>query len=1431
MTHELRRGAGWRVLLPVLALPALVLLAAGTGCLTTKAKPADDPLRPKDLSPVTWRTAPRHPPVEIVRGGQARAVVFIADTNLVKQLRPPRRPNERPTTFSQMLEQLVVSVGQATGTNLTVVTNAPAAAQPAIVIGACAESRASGIDASAIPAEGFVVRTAPNRVFLVGSSMGGEGVCWAIADFLERFVGVRWYWPTPYGGRSIRPLPALVIPPVHYADQPVFPYRSMYQDWYWLQARSSDEEILPMAPGAGAEGAETLWLGDFFRLMRHGNSWPYEPVQQGARIYEFMNATLRTNAPLFAVRDDGSSNCDTFCYSSPELLACYLLNLERAWDKGGRNVFIGGITRNCVTLWPCMDLGCHSLVSACRCAPCRQMAARGGDALLMADFVRRLCEEVKRRWPAKKVIYVPWGILKCPEEMTFPDNLLVNSLDLGAMGLLHQPQIRREQEGLLHTWAAKTGRPNGMWIDFAGPGDWTLGPVQFPHLVQEFYQTNVHRLAGGEVLSYAAPCFVTAAPTCYIWNRALWNPDLDVDAILDEMCKRLFGAGAADARELLRLQCDRWEKTPLSRPIRVAEQRVAPKLFREIWPAEVVARMKVLRDQALAAIEQSGDTAARRAFLYWTWSFDAFAEYAASINEGVAPGRAGEPGGEQAPPTVSAAAAPAEANPAAEARFQGGAAATNVIRIANLHRSEAGEGQSDLRFDLAWGTAWRALWTEPAAQSVTGRELPVESWSAAWVFAKYLTAADKASNVWRHATLAPAAASHQAPAGATLEVGLTAGRGAGVFLYRAAPGHGALDLRDVRLRWLHGADGVTNPAAAELRLFALEMVHVPQAPFQLGSGGTEDGSFTDGAWTDGAALPFLVDERWSAPRAEGSNARRIGAAPGRLWGVSEYGRNRIGSEGAVLDRYPTGYEAFYCMRYEVTREQFTAMVNTLPERLFEETFAGDSTHAGSIFTAAGRYGLAGVWPAFTAAKPYQACNLLSWWDAARFAAWAGLRPMTELEYEKACRGPRKPAAGEFTWGTAQIAQEEYLMEREGRDDERVTNARRDGAGNANYELTMPAYFGWPARSGVSAIPGSPVRAGLFATPAGGRAAGGASYWGILELSGNVREQVITIGNARGRLFEGAHGDGSPEIPADWPPLAGEETAIGTGFRGGFYGDLTGPLRVSDRSRAVFKDREASFSPEQRNEANGWRGVRTAPAADAAAGSGTAARAARLATVATNRRMPPPDPAFRADGVLNEWTNRPTLIARELSRIYPKDRRHPPGKERLWQGPDDFSVKAWWAADSAALCIAAEVTDDCHFNTQTNGAIWNGDALQLGVALATNRHVNLGLALTATGVVFRVFEGPTEPLAQRAAYAVVHDAAARTTRYELRLPLAALGLKPGDGFGFNLVFLDDDDGGGSRYWFQLAPGLSGRNARTPPPWFLYPRFELDASPTP
>ena len=68
------------------------------------------------------------------------------------------------------------------------------------------------------------------------------------------------------------------------------------------------------------------------------------------------------------------------------------------------------------------------------------------------------------------------------------------------------------------------------------------------------------------------------------------------------------------------------------------------------------------------------------------------------------------------------------------------------------------------------------------------------------------------------------------------------------------------------------------------------------------------------------------------------------------------------------------------------------------------------------------------------------------------------------------------------------------------------------------------------------------------------------------------------------------------------------------------------------------------------------------------------------------------------------------------------------------------------------------------------------------------------------------QGPT--LSKTAGCAVARDEAARVTRYELRLPLADIGLKPGEECGFNFLFFDDDDGNGQRYRLQWAPEHDG-----------------------
>jgi hypothetical protein len=132
-----------------------------------------------------------------------------------------------------------------------------------------------------------------------------------------------------------------------------------------------------------------------------------------------------------------------------------------------------------------------------------------------------------------------------------------------------------------------------------------------------------------------------------------------------------------------------------------------------------------------------------------------------------------------------------------------------------------------------------------------------------------------------------------------------------------------------------------------------------------------------------------------------------------------------------------------------------------------------------------------------------------------------------------------------------------------------------GVGNAAYLETMSGF-------------GGPLRVGVFAASADqkNREETGGSYYGIMELSGNLYERCISVGHPTGRAFTGNHGDGALSTTgahnvAQWPA-----NNDGIGFKGGSYINQSRFIRVSDRYDAAN-----GFSGT--NSRIGFRGVRTA----------------------------------------------------------------------------------------------------------------------------------------------------------------------------------------------------------------------------------------------
>lgn len=479
----------------------------------------------------------------------------------------------------------------------------------------------------------------------------------------------------------------------------------------------------------------------------------------------------------------------------------------------------------------------------------------------------------------------------------------------------------------------------------------------------------------------------------------------------------------------------------------------------------------------------------------------------------------------------------------------------NNIQVTNL--SLTGQNTTSdtklIKFDLAWENSWR---TSAAPYN----------WDAAWVFAKYRLTS---GSTWHHATLSSSSLDHSAASGSTIDA---VSDGVGAFVYRDVDGSGSNAFANMQLMWDYGADGLLDQDSVEICIFAIEMVYVTSGNFYIGDGNSST--------TSAAAFELIPNLNSYVPITNALSASfetnsGVDDNPLRVVGIRVDGDGGIDSDNdGTIDEpnFPVGYDAFYCMKYEISQGQFVEFLNHLNSG--QSNIAQATTAARLNITGSGN-----TWGTNVPNRPHGAGYLA----IVAYLDWSGLRPMTETEYEKACRGPEIPIYHEYPWGNTNIHNLAYSIGFDGSESENITNIGV-GTGNAVYNTTHS--------SGV-------VRCGAFAasSPFHTKEETGATYYGIMEMAGNVREVVVTLGDIDGRSFDGTHGDGEVSTSgysneAGWPGFDGTyidgSPASGWGYRGGGENNAIAQLYVSDRSYMNTHSAVSTRSYE------GGRGVRTAP---------------------------------------------------------------------------------------------------------------------------------------------------------------------------------------------------------------------------------------------
>lgn len=266
--------------------------------------------------------------------------------------------------------------------------------------------------------------------------------------------------------------------------------------------------------------------------------------------------------------------------------------------------------------------------------------------------------------------------------------------------------------------------------------------------------------------------------------------------------------------------------------------------------------------------------------------------------------------------------------------------------------------KAQIQFDLNWGYSWKD-------------EI---NWDAAWIFMKYKTA----SGEWKHCKISSVGFDHGQGTPNIIEVPSDQ---MGAFVRLNGVGNAHIDIQGLQLQWDYSAEGISNVDGLEVKVFAIEMVYMPEGDFCVYQ--------TVGASGLGISAPggnqAVINNRMTPLL---SYYQPTGTC--RVKGDSGLDSNADG----VVDKpnYPTGYKPFYAAKYEMSEQQYADFLNCLTSAQKTNLGVAGST----IALQNGEY---------FASNPIKACAGYNINRFLAYADWSGLRPLSILELSKIGAGP------------------------------------------------------------------------------------------------------------------------------------------------------------------------------------------------------------------------------------------------------------------------------------------------------------------------------------------------------------------------------------------------------------------------------------------
>jgi hypothetical protein len=224
----------------------------------------------------------------------------------------------------------------------------------------------------------------------------------------------------------------------------------------------------------------------------------------------------------------------------------------------------------------------------------------GNFSNIWFDYLARMAPEVEKRFPGTRISTLAYMRHYGVPTVEIPDTIdVMLCLMRSSMGN-KEPEVFAKNLADVKAWSAKFGGDRGrlyLWEYGCWPAFWVSTPVLCPNAMQRWLK---------EVRPYVAGVFFEMyQPNEYyflmrrLWMRLLWNPELDVDAEIDDLCHHFYGPAGGTMAEFTKRLIAGYER-PWKKPHRQWDQYYLDNdlYFKESFPPAEIDRLAGLMERA-----------------------------------------------------------------------------------------------------------------------------------------------------------------------------------------------------------------------------------------------------------------------------------------------------------------------------------------------------------------------------------------------------------------------------------------------------------------------------------------------------------------------------------------------------------------------------------------------------------------------------------------------------------------------------------------------------------------------------------------------------------------------------------------------------------------------------------------------------------------